>query len=64
MTNFMEIAIEEARKAFVADEVPVGAVVVWNGEIIARAHNRTEEFYDPTAHAEMLAIREAAAAIP
>lgn len=55
----MQIAMEEARKAAQLDEVPVGAVVVWNGEIIAKAHNRTEEFYDPTAHAELLAIQEA-----
>jgi tRNA(adenine34) deaminase len=59
MVNFMQIAIEEAKKAAKADEVPVGAVIVWNGEIIAQTYNRTEEFYDPTAHAEMLAIREA-----
>ncbi len=55
----MQIAIEEAKAAAENDEVPVGAVVVWNGEVVAKARNRTEEFYDPTAHAEMLAIREA-----
>lgn len=55
----MQIAIELAREAATHDEVPVGAVVVWNGEVIAKARNRTEEFYDPTAHAEILAIREA-----
>lgn len=59
MTNFMEIAMMEARDAATRDEIPVGAVVVWNGEVIARAGNRTEEYYDPTAHAEMLAIQEA-----
>lgn len=59
MINFMQIAIEEAKKAAATDEVPIGAVVVWNGEVIAKAHNRTEEYYDPTAHAEMLAIQEA-----
>lgn len=57
--NFMQIALEEARHAAKRDEVPVGAVVVWNGEVIARASNRTEEYYDPTAHAEMLAIQQA-----
>ncbi len=57
--SFMEIAIEEARAAAARDEIPVGAVIVWNGEVIAKAGNRSEEFYDPTAHAEMLAIREA-----
>ncbi len=55
----MQIAIEEAKAAAALDEVPVGAVVVWNGEVIAKAHNRVEEFYDPTAHAEMLAIQQA-----
>lgn len=57
--QFMQAAMEEARKAMAIDEVPIGAVIVWNNEIIARAHNRVEEFYDPTAHAEMLAIQEA-----
>lgn len=59
MVNFMEIAMEEARKAAALDEIPVGAVVVWNGEVIAKAGNRTEDLFDPTAHAEMLAIRAA-----
>ena len=59
MINFMQEAMEEAKKAAAQDEVPVGAIVVWNGEIIARASNRTEEYYDPTAHAEMLAIQSA-----
>jgi len=59
MANFMEIAMQEARDAASRDEIPVGAVVVWNNEIVARAGNRTEEFYDPTAHAEMLVLREA-----
>jgi tRNA(adenine34) deaminase len=57
----MDIALEEARSAEARGEVPVGAVVVLNGEIIARTGNRTRELNDPTAHAEMLAIREAAA---
>ena len=56
----MDIALEEARSAEARGEVPVGAVVVRNGEIIARNGNRTRENNDPTAHAEMLVIREAA----
>jgi tRNA(adenine34) deaminase len=59
----MEIALEEARAAAARGEVPVGAVVVRNGEIIARAGNRPREMNDPTAHAEILAIREACAAL-
>ena len=58
--SFMDIALDEARSAEARGEVPVGAVVVRNGEIIARNGNRTREFNDPTAHAEMLVIREAA----
>lgn len=57
---FMKAALEEARKAFEKDEVPVGAVVVCNGIIIARAHNLIETLRDPTAHAEMQAITAAA----
>ena len=56
---FMKEALKEARKAFDADEVPVGAVVVCNKQIIARAHNMTEQLNDATAHAEMLAITAA-----
>jgi len=56
----MQTAIEEARKAFDRQEVPVGAVVVCNETIIARAHNLTETLKDPTAHAEMQAITAAA----
>lgn len=56
----MEAALAEARAAAVRGEVPVGAVVVRDGHIIARAANRTEELSDPTAHAEVLALREAA----
>ena len=56
----MEEAFQEARKAAAEGEVPIGAVIVREGEVIARAHNRTEQDKDPTAHAEMLAIREAA----
>ena len=56
----MEEALQEAKKAAAMGEIPVGAVIVKDGEIIARGHNRTETDRDPTAHAEMIAIREAA----
>ena len=51
----------EARKAFDEDEVPVGAVIVYNNEIIGRAHNQIRMLKDPTAHAEMIAITQASA---
>ena len=57
---FMAMALEEARAAAALEEVPVGAVVVLHGKVLARAHNRRETAADPTAHAEVLAIREAA----
>jgi tRNA(adenine34) deaminase len=57
--SFMELALEEARAAGARGEVPVGAVVVREGRVVARAGNRTRELADPTAHAEVLAIREA-----
>lgn len=57
---FMRKALDEAQKAFDADEIPVGAVVVANDQIIARAHNFTEKLNDVTAHAEMQAITSAA----
>lgn len=57
--KFMLAALEEARKAFDRQEIPVGAVVVYNDTIIARAHNLTETLKDPTAHAEMQAITAA-----
>ena len=57
---FMRKALEEAQRAFDADEIPVGAVVVANDQIIARAHNFTEKLNDVTAHAEMQAITSAA----
>lgn len=57
---FMQEALKEAGKAFDKGEVPVGAVVVRDGKIIARGHNLRERLGDPTAHAEMLALREAA----
>ena len=62
--SFMDVALEEARAAGARGEVPVGAVVVSPvGEVVARAGNRTRELNDPTAHAEMLAIRAACAAL-
>ncbi|WP_307437647.1 nucleoside deaminase [Labrys monachus] len=61
--SIMELALEEARAAGDRGEVPVGAVVVKDGVILAREGNRTIERADPTAHAEMLAIRAAAAAL-
>ena len=57
---FMRQALMEAQKAFEKDEVPVGAVVVVNNQIIARSHNFTEHLHDVTAHAEMQAITAAA----
>jgi len=57
--RFMREAIEEARKAASLREVPIGAVIVRNGEIIGRGHNLRETMRDPTAHAEILAIRQA-----
>lgn len=57
---FMKQALEEAHKAFDEDEIPVGAIVVCNNRIIARAHNLTERLNDVTAHAEMQAITAAA----
>ncbi len=56
---FMKQALQEAHKAFELDEVPVGAVLVANNQIIARAHNFTEHLHDVTAHAEMQAITAA-----
>lgn len=59
----MRCALELAREAAIAGDVPVGAVVVREGEVLARAGNRTVRDQDPTAHAELLAIRQAAAAL-
>ena len=56
---YMSEAIKEAQKAFEEDEVPVGAVVVHKGRIIARGRNQIEKLQDPTAHAEMLALTSA-----
>lgn len=58
-THFMKQALAEAQKAFEADEVPVGAVIVCDNRIIARAHNQTEQLTDVTAHAEILALTAA-----
>ncbi|MFC2759191.1 nucleoside deaminase [Hallella multisaccharivorax] len=57
---FMRLAISEAQAAYEEGEIPVGAVIVANGRVIARAHNQTETLHDVTAHAEMLAITSAA----
>ncbi len=57
--KWMETALEEARKAEAAGDVPVGAVIVHKGSLLARAHNRRERDADPTAHAEILALRQA-----
>ena len=58
---YMREALKEARKAFEKNEVPVGAVIVYEGKVIARAHNQIKLLKDPTAHAEMIAITQAAA---
>ena len=63
MSDFMDAALAEARAAAARGEVPVGAVVVRNGVVVAAAGNRVEESGDPTAHAELLVIRAAVAAI-
>lgn len=59
----MTKALEEARKAYDEDEVPVGAVAVYKNQIIGRGHNQTEQLRDPTAHAEIIAITAAANAL-
>lgn len=58
--QFMGVAVEEARAGAAAGEVPVGALVVYDGKILARSANRTIRDCDPTAHAEIIVIREAA----
>jgi tRNA(adenine34) deaminase len=58
--RFMAAALAEARLAEAEDEVPIGAVIVVDGEIVAAAHNATRQRRDPTAHAELLAVGEAA----
>jgi tRNA(adenine34) deaminase len=60
---YMNIALEEARQALREEEVPIGAVIVHGERVIARAHNQREQLHDPTAHAEMIAITQAAEAL-
>jgi tRNA(adenine34) deaminase len=62
-SSFMGDALRQAEKAFKAEEVPIGAVVVRDGRVIARAYNQVELLKDATAHAEMLAITQAEAAV-
>jgi tRNA(adenine34) deaminase len=57
---FMKMALEEAQIAFTKDEIPVGAVIVWNNQLVSRGHNLTETLNDVTAHAEMQAFTAAA----
>jgi tRNA(adenine34) deaminase len=59
MSDYLHLALEEARRALAEGEVPVGCVVVKGDEVLASTHNLTETLGDPTAHAEILAIREA-----
>jgi tRNA(adenine34) deaminase len=61
--RFMELALREAEKAYEFNEVPVGAVVVLNGNVIGKGYNQTESLKDPTAHAEIIAITAAANSI-
>ena len=62
-TDFMGLALEEARRAAAEGEVPVGAVVVLDGRVIGRGHNRPIASKDPTAHAEIVAMRQAALSV-
>lgn len=59
----MREALREAEAALAEDEIPIGAVIVWKGRIIARGHNMTENLHDPSAHAEMIAITAATEAL-
>ncbi|MCR4316738.1 MAG: tRNA adenosine(34) deaminase TadA [Planctomycetes bacterium] len=61
--KFMQIALRQAAEAYDENEVPVGCVIVKDGKLIAKAHNQVETLKDPTAHAEILAITQASAAI-
>ena len=58
--HYMQLALAEARTAFGENEVPVGAVIVYCNKVIAAAHNQREQLQDPTAHAEMIAVTQAA----
>jgi tRNA(adenine34) deaminase len=60
---FMRMALAEAERALAEEEVPIGAVIVRDDRVIASAHNQREQLHDPTAHAEMIAITQAAGAI-
>ncbi|MBN2476912.1 MAG: nucleoside deaminase [Pirellulales bacterium] len=60
--HFMGLALDEAEQAMLEDEVPIGAVIVHGDRVIGRAHNQREQLRDPTAHAEMIAITQAAEA--
>lgn len=61
--RFMREALREAEAALAEDEIPIGAVIVWKGRIIARGHNMTENLHDPSAHAEMIALTAATEAL-
>jgi tRNA(adenine34) deaminase len=61
--HYMRQALGEARQALIEEEVPIGAVIVRGEQVIAAAHNQREQLKDPTAHAEMIAITQAAAAV-
>ena len=61
--RYMRLAIEEARRALEHDDVPVGAVLVHDGEVVAAGHNERELLQDPSAHAEMIALRAGARAL-
>ena len=61
--DYMRLALAEAGKALATGDVPIGAVAIYKGEVIGRGCNRREADHDPTAHAEMIAIRQAAAAL-
>jgi tRNA(adenine34) deaminase len=58
--DYMQLALENARRASVMGEVPIGAVLVMDGQVLSQAHNHREAWQDPTAHAEVIALREAA----
>ena len=60
---WMRLALAEAEKAAQLGDVPVGAVAVYNSQVVGRGHNRKEHDHDPTAHAEIIALREAAQAV-
>jgi tRNA(adenine34) deaminase len=57
--DFMKGALQQAQRAFAEDEVPVGAIIVLNGKVIARGYNQVEKLSDPTAHAEIIALTSA-----